>query len=143
MTRIKLSDNGQTPFEKLIGHNEAVLTKWNELENALFQNVTLNSGLLEQVRRKLAYENECEYCMVKAGKPDLTKDDMRQQVACAFAEIFAIDHKSINEEHFDMLKEYFNEQEISELCSFISFITACQQLGRIYNLSADIQLNKH
>ncbi len=142
MTRIKLSDNGQTPFEKLIGHNEAVLTKWNDLENALFQNVSLNSSLLEQVRRTLAYGNECKYCMAKAGKPELTNDDMRQQVACAFAEVFAIDHKSVNDEHFRMLKEYFNDPEISELCSFISFITACQQLGHIYNLGIGTQLNK-
>jgi hypothetical protein len=41
-----------------------------------------------------------------------------------------------------MLKEEFNEREISELCSFISFISANQQLGRIYNLTEDYQANK-
>lgn len=38
--------------------------------------------------------------------------------------------------------EEFNEKEISELCSFISFITASQKLGRIYNLTEDFQANK-
>lgn len=142
MTRIELSNVGNSPFEKLIGHNKEVLIKWIELENALFKSLSLSANLLEQVRRTLAFGNECEYCMVKAGRPELTKDDMREQVATSFAETFAMDHKSISDGHFQLLKEHFDEKQISELCSFISFITACQKLGRIYNLSADDQLHK-
>ena len=36
MTRIGLSDYGNSPFEKLIGHNKNVLDKWVDLEVALF-----------------------------------------------------------------------------------------------------------
>jgi len=142
MTRIQLSDFGNSPFERLIGHNPAILNKWNELENAIFQATSLSSDLLEQVRRTLAFGNECEYCMVKGGKPELDKDNKRYQLATAFAEMFALDHKSISDKHFDILREVFDEKEISELCSFISFITACQKLGRIYNLTEDFQENK-
>lgn len=142
MTRIELSEFGNSPFEKLIGHNKKILTKWIELENAIFQSSTLSNHLLEQVRRTLSFGNECEYCMVKGGKPILNKDDKKEQLATSFAELFAIDHKSIIDEHFNMLKEEFTEKEISELCSFISFITACQKLGRIYNLTEDLQVNK-
>ena len=142
MTRIEFSAYGDSPFEKLIGHNEAILDKWIELENVLFSQSSLSSELLEQVRRALAFGNECEYCMVKGGKPDLNQEDKRKQIATAFAEDFAIDHKSINNGHFDMLKYEFSEREISELCSFISFITACQKLGRVYNLTEDYQKNK-
>jgi len=52
------------------------------------------------------------------------------------------DHKSINDGHFDMLREELSEREISELCSFISFVTASQKLGRIYNLTENYQENK-
>jgi len=142
MTRIKLSDYGNSPFEKLIGHNKAILDKWIELENVLFSQSSLSPELLEQVRRKLAFGNECEYCMVKGGKPDLAKEDKKKQIATAFAEMFALDHKSITNAHFEMLKEEFSEREISELCSFISFITASQKLGRIYNLTEDYQANR-
>ena len=55
--------------------------------------------------------------------------------------MFAIDHKSITDKHFEILGEEFNETEISELCSFISFITATQRLGRIYQLTEDKQIN--
>ena len=142
MTRIEFSDYGNSPFEKLIGHNKAILDKWIELEDALFSQSSLSSELLEQVRRALAFGNECEYCMVKGGKPDLNKEDKKEQVATAFAEMFAIDHKSINDGHFDMLREELSEREISELCSFISFVTASQKLGRIYNLTENYQENK-
>ncbi len=142
MTTIKLSDYGSSPFEKLIGHNKIVLDKWNELEIALFTETKLDKNLMEQVRRTIAFENECEYCMVKAGKPDFSTNDKKISSATAFAQLFAIDHKSISSSHFDILREEFTEQEISELCSFISFITACQKLGRVYNLTEEYQQNK-
>ena len=142
MTRIKLSEYGNSPFEKLIGHNKIVLDKWIDLEVALFSETKLDKNLLEQVRRIIAFENECEYCMVKAGKPNFDLTEKRISSAIAFAHFFAIDHKSINDKHFDILREEFTEQEISELCSFISFITACQKLGRIYNLTENYQQNK-
>ena len=142
MTRIKLSEHGNSPFEKLIGHNKIVLDKWIDLEVALFSETKLDKNLLEQVRRTIAFENECEYCMVKAGKPNFDLTEKRISSATAFAQFFAIDHKSINDKHFDILREEFTEQEISELCSFISFITACQKLGRIFNLTENYQQNK-
>ncbi len=142
MTRIELSDYGNSPFEKLIGHNKIVLDKWTDLEVALFSETKLDKNLLEQVRRTIAFENECEYCMVKAGKSNFDLTEKRISSATAFAQLFAIDHKSINDTHFDILREKFDEQEISELCSFISFITACQKLGRIYNLTENYQQNK-
>jgi len=142
MTRIKLSDYGNSPFEKLIGHNKNILDKWNELEITLFATSSLSNELLEQVRRTIAFENECEYCMVKGGKADSNQIDEKISLATAFAQVFSINHKDIDDKHFDLLKEKFTEKEISELCTFISFISSSQKLGRIYNLTEDYQKNK-
>lgn len=141
-TRIELSNTGTTPFEKLIGHNPIVLEKWNELEVSLFNSTSLDKDLLEQVRRTLAFGNGCEYCMVKGGKPQFDVTDQKIQTATAFAELFAIDHKSIQEAHFAFLKEQFSEAEIAELLTFITFITASQKFGKVMNLTEDLQLNK-
>lgn len=141
-TSIQLSENGSTPFEKLIGHNNAILEKWNELETTLFQRTSLEDNLLEQVRRTLAFGNGCEYCMVKAGRPSFDVRNERITNATAFAELFAIDHTSIQEAHFSLLREVFTEKEISELCTFITFITASQRFGKIMNLTADLQPNR-
>lgn len=141
-TSIPLSDHGSTPFEKLIGHNPAILKKWNELEITLFNQTSLEPDLLEQVRRTLAFGNGCEYCMVKGGKPSFDPKDQRITNATAFAELFAIDHKSISKAHFSLLGEVFNEKEISELCTFITFITASQRFGKIMNLTEELQATK-
>lgn len=140
-TSIQLSNNGTSPFEKLLGHNPAVLEKWNDLENTLFNHTSLDSDLLEQVRRTLALGNACEYCMVKGGKPAFDVNDTRISNATSFAELFAMDHTSIQPAHFSLLREVFTEKEISELCTFITFITASQKFGRIMNLTEDLQAN--
>jgi len=61
MARIEFSKIGTTPFQKLLGHNELILVKWEELAETLFQQRKLNNGLKEQIRRSLAYKNECSY----------------------------------------------------------------------------------
>ncbi|MGB7841712.1 MAG: carboxymuconolactone decarboxylase family protein [Salinimicrobium sp.] len=137
-TSIPFSTTGNTPFEKLLGHNVEILQKWNELENALFETSCLDEHLLEQVRRSLAFGNGCEYCMAKAGKPNFDQNDKCITAATAFAEAFAVDHKSISEPHFDYLREYFSEKEISALCAFISFLTASQRFCRIMNMTAEL-----
>lgn len=142
MTNIEFSSKGSTPFEKLIGHNSDILDHWLKLEESIFKDSSLSQSLLEQVRRTLAFGNQCEYCMVKGGKPNLNKEDLREQLATSFAELYSLDHKSISTAHFNMLKEEFSDPEISELCSFISFISACQKLGRIYKLTEDFQKHR-
>ena len=139
MTRITLSENGNTAFEKLIGYNVEILHNWNQLEGVFWQNSSLDKSLLEQVRRTMAFENGCEYCMVKGGKPDFDPSEMKISIAASFAELFCKDHHSIVNGHFDLLKEYFTDDQISELCAFIAFINASQKLGKIFNLTEDFQ----
>ncbi|GAB0155216.1 carboxymuconolactone decarboxylase family protein [Chryseobacterium sp. Alg-005] len=139
MTRITLSENGNTAFEKLIGHNANILHHWNHLEEVLWQNSSLDKDILEQIRRTMAFENGCEYCMVKGGRPDFDPAEMKISMAAAFAELFCKDHHSIVNGHFDLLKEYFTDRQISELCTFIAFTNASQKLGKIFNLTEDFQ----
>ncbi|MEN4759933.1 carboxymuconolactone decarboxylase family protein [Chryseobacterium sp. C39-AII1] len=141
MTRISLSKNGNTPFEKIIGHNTEILTKWCDLEETLWQNSSLNKNLLEQIRRAMAFEAGCEYCMVKSGRPDFNESEIKISVAISFAELFCKDHHSILDGHFSLLKEYFSEKEILELCTFISFVNASQKLGKVFHLTEDFQKN--
>ncbi len=106
MTRIKCSENGTTAFEKLIGHSPEILKKWNELDEVLWNRSLADENLLEQIRRTMAFENGCEYCMVKGGKPNFDKSQLKISMATAFAELFCKDHHSITDMHFDMLRDY-------------------------------------
>ena len=61
MPRISFSDQGLTPFKKLLGHNPDVLSGWVELEIAFFSSTPLSPELLEQVRRASAWGHGCQY----------------------------------------------------------------------------------
>ncbi len=136
MPRISYSNVGTTPFEKLLGHNSETLKQWSKLETTLFTSGRLTSELKEQVRRVLAFGNGCEYCMAK-GKPSDSYPNVKVAIATAFADIFVNHREPLDDNAFNVLKSGFTEEEISELCAFICFITASQTFGAMLNLKPE------
>ncbi|MFT4414741.1 carboxymuconolactone decarboxylase family protein [Fredinandcohnia humi] len=135
MARINESINGNTPFQKLLGHNVSVMERWTSLGEVLEEDGFLSSKLKEQVRRTLAQGNGCEYCKAK-GKPDPSQYDEKIATAVGFAEVFLQQKGSIQDSVFNVLKETLSEGEISELCAFITFTTAQQYFGAMMKLEA-------
>lgn len=136
MARIVESNFGETPFQRLLGHNKDVMEGWNQLGDVLEKDGLLTSKLKEQVRRTLAQSNGCAYCRAK-GKPDPGKFDEKTSIAAGFAEVFLKQKGDIADSTFDVLRECFTEEEISELCAFISFTTASQYFGAIMKLDPE------
>ncbi|QLH42633.1 MAG: hypothetical protein HWD59_07875 [Coxiellaceae bacterium] len=134
MSYIKFSENGSTPFEKLIGHAPDISSRWEQLESAFFQSKKFNPEFLEQIRRALAFNNLCQYCMAKAGPPDENPNSARLLEALRFANKFAIDHTSIDENEILRMKNVFSDSEIVELIAFCSFISAAQRFGACLGL---------
>lgn len=128
MSFIKLSDQGDTIFERLLGYVPEISNKWAQLENAFFQSKTFTPEFLEQVRRALAFTNGCQYCMAKAGKPELPNSQKLEQ-ALLFAQRFALNHQEIDKNYIESMKQYFSEGELVELIAFCSFISAAQRFG--------------
>lgn len=137
MARIVESDFGKTPFQRLLGHNKDVMEGWSQLGDVLEKDGILTSKLKEQVRRTLAQSNGCEYCRAK-GKPDPLKFDEKTSIAVGFTEVFLKQKGEIAESSFDVLRECFSEEEISELCAFIAFTTASQYFGAMMKLEPEI-----
>jgi alkylhydroperoxidase family enzyme len=136
MARIVESMLGETPFQRLLGHNKDVMEGWQQLGNVLERDGQLTSELKEQVRRTLAQSNGCEYCKAK-GKPNPDKFDEKTSIAVGFAEVFLKQKGDITDSTFDILRECFTEEEISELCAFISFTTASQYFGSMMKLGPE------
>lgn len=137
MARIRQSNDGKTPFQKLLGHNRNVMEAWAGLGDVLEQDGLLPAELKEQMRRTLAQGNHCEYCKVK-GRPDPSQFDARTSVAAAFAEVFLkYPRGNVPEAVFQVLREHFNEEEISELSAFICFTSAQQAFGAMMALKPD------
>ncbi len=138
MESISFSQNGFTPFQKLLGHNKEILEKWSSLEDSLFSSQTFSPELKEEIRRILAVHNGCEYCKAK-GAPSEKITDIRMQSAAYAADVYGR-RAHMNEEDFSILKKVFADNEISELLALICFITACQRFGALLNLEPSCQI---
>jgi alkylhydroperoxidase family enzyme len=134
MPRIELSPAGTSAHERLLGHNPEILKQWLELERAFFESTSFDAHLREQVRRTLAFGNECEYCKAKAGPPDRSHAQERVSLATAFADLVGRNHRDVSEAHIALLRTTFTTAEISELIAFACFITAAQMFGSILGL---------
>lgn len=134
MTIISLSDHGETPFEKILGHNVDILQAWSHLHEVVVKKGLLSATLKEQVRRTLAQQNGCEYCQAK-GMPQRHLFDEKTTVAVAFAEVFLKEKGNVPSSAVHVLQQTFCDAEISELVAFITFITASQYVGAILKLS--------
>ncbi|WP_026476832.1 carboxymuconolactone decarboxylase family protein [Alkaliphilus transvaalensis] len=134
MARISFSQEGFSPFQQLLGHNKHILEKWSSLDDCLFNSPTFPAELKEEVRRRLAFNNGCHYCMAK-GKPSDQNQITNSKILIAteIADTVSKNHP-ITEESFHKLKMAFTNAEISELLAFICFVTASQKFGALLEL---------
>ncbi|MCE3044668.1 hypothetical protein [Legionella sp. 16cNR16C] len=133
MALIQLSEFGSSPFERILGHVPEILENWSQLESSFFQSSRFSPDFLEQMRRVLAFNNQCQYCMAKAGPPDQNPEDNRLIEALRFANKFAVSNL-VEEKEIAGLKSYFSEAEVVELIAFCSFISASQRIGAVLGL---------
>ena len=135
MTIIHLSNNGKTPFQKLLGYNSEIMNNWNNLSESLERNHSLSKELKEEMRRMLAQKNGCMYCKAK-GKPSNQLGDEKSAVCIGFVEVYLTLGTDIPDYAIKILKETLTKKEISELISFITFTTCQQYFGAIMQLEA-------
>jgi AhpD family alkylhydroperoxidase len=111
----------------------------------------LSRRLLELVRIRVAFHNQCRHCMAvryqsalddgfnedivcslerPEESPDLTE---REKAALAYADLFATNHLAINDDTFAMLRKHYSEAEIVELAGFVAFFVGFGRLGAVMN----------
>ena len=66
---------------------------------------------------------------------------IREKLAIEYAECFALDHKSINDEFFIRLKEHFSEEEILELTVTIGFCVGMGRALTVLDVAQDFDIN--
>jgi alkylhydroperoxidase family enzyme len=120
--------------------------------NAAFQREAMSGRrlaprLLELVRLRLAFHNQCRSCMAMrfdaALNDGLTADAVcslekpaeaedltpGEKAALEFADKFALNHFAIDESTFETLREHFAEAEIVELGMFVAYYFG---MGRLF-----------
>ena len=139
MAHISYSENGNNPLTKLLGHNPILLKNWITLLNSFYESCDLDRDLQEEVRRAVAYQIGCAYCM-SHGCPTPLIEDPKTKTAVEFAKKAVQTQKAINEADIQPLKEYFNDKEIAELCAFICYGIGLARFGAILNVDASINI---
>jgi alkylhydroperoxidase family enzyme len=136
MSRVSLSDVGSTPYERTMGHAPHVLESWSRLEEAFFRRSILPAQLLEQVRRTLALGHGCAYCQAKSGPPDKHQAEFKTSLAVGLAQVFATDHREVDERMLQAMRAHFSEPELVELVAFMSFMWAGGTFGSVLGIQA-------
>ncbi|GEQ05019.1 carboxymuconolactone decarboxylase family protein [Staphylococcus gallinarum] len=135
MTIIKESNFGDTPFQKLLGHNLSLLNQWNNLSNTLSGSEQLSQNLKEELRKMLAQNHGCNYCKSK-GKPNLQFSDQKSLICIGFTDVYIKSGTNIPKQVIKVLQSTLTDKEISELIAFITFTTCQQHFGAIMQLEA-------
>ncbi|AEA27987.1 carboxymuconolactone decarboxylase family protein [Pseudonocardia benzenivorans] len=124
--------------------------------SALAATSTLPPRLVELVRLRIAFHNQCRSCMalrtasgaedgVTEGlvcslekpqeAPDLTA---AEKAALRYADLFATDHLAADDAVFDLLREHFTEPEIVELGVQIAVFVGFGRLSATWDLVDDL-----
>jgi alkylhydroperoxidase family enzyme len=123
---------------------------------AMSQGFTLRRRLLELVRLRIAFHNQCRSCMAvrydsaledglteglvcslekPMEAPDLTE---AEKAAIRYADLAASNHLAISDETFADLRKHYSEQEIVELCIYVAYCTGFGRMAASYRIIEEL-----
>jgi len=123
---------------------------------AMSQGLTLRRRLLELVRLRIAFHNQCRSCMAvryesaledglteglvcslekPMDAPDLTD---AEKAAIHYADLAASNHLAINDETFANLRKHFTEKEIVELCMYVAYCVGYGRMASAYRIIEEL-----
>jgi alkylhydroperoxidase family enzyme len=141
---------------RVLAHRPALAKAFAAFGGALFQGRILPRRLVELVRLRIAFHNQCRSCMAlryhsaiddgltegavcSLEKPQEATDlSPAEKAALRYADLSATDHFSIDEAAFDALREHFSEPEIVELGVFIAFFIGFGRLSAAWDMTEDL-----
>lgn len=123
---------------------------------AMSQAFTLRRRLLELVRLRIAFHNQCRSCMsvryASALEDGLTEDlvcslekpmeapDLTdaEKAAIHYADLAASNHLAISDETIDNLRKYYTEKEIVELCMYVAYCVGYGRMAATYRIIEEL-----
>lgn len=123
---------------------------------ALRENGTLPRRLVELVRLRVSFHNQCRTCMsiryadaLDAGLTDglvcslehpEEADDLTgaEKAALAFADQMATDHLAVTDMTFARLYEHFDDQQVMELCFQVATFVGYGRMGAVLAMTEDL-----
>jgi AhpD family alkylhydroperoxidase len=140
----------------ILGHRPEVAGALGSLMVALRSSGTLSPRLVELVRLRIAFHNQCRSCMSvryqSAVDDGLTEDAVcsleqpsdadnlspAERSAVHFADLFATDHLSIDDSVYDDLRRHFTEEELVELGVHCAYAVGMGRLAATWQVTDDV-----
>jgi AhpD family alkylhydroperoxidase len=140
----------------ILGHRPEVAGALGSVRAALQASGTLPPRLVELVRLRIAFHNQCRSCMSvryqSAIEDGLTEgavcslerpadaDDLSsaERSALRFADLFATDHLSIDDAVYDDMRRYFTEDELVELGVHCAYAVGMGRLAATWAVTDDV-----
>jgi alkylhydroperoxidase family enzyme len=129
--------------DSIFDHRPAANAALKGLVGAIAAEGTLSPRLLELVRLRIGFHNQCRTCMAVRYQPDLVSEDLvctlekpqeaadltaDERAALGYADLFATNHFAIGDADYDELRTHFDEGQIVELGMFCAY---CVGFGRL------------
>jgi len=140
----------------ILGHRPEVAGALGALKAELQSSGSLPPRLVELVRLRIAFHNQCRSCMsvryqsaiddgmteglVCSLERPADADDLSQaeQSALRYADLFATDHLSIDNAVYDDLRSHFTEDEIVELGVHCAYAVGFGRLTATWDVTDDV-----
>lgn len=145
----------------ITGHRPELAVALIEYRRALSEHGVLPPRLIELVRLRVAFHNQCRSCMAirysgaindgltedlvcslsePSDAPDLTD---AERTALRFADLFATDHLAIDDDIYAELHRYFSEGEIVELGMNLALFVGFGRLSATWQLTENLPADFH
>lgn len=137
----------------IAGHRPEVAAALESVRAALSSSGTLPPRLVELVRLRIAFHNQCRSCMAVRYRPDVVEESLvcslerpqdatdltaAEQAALEFADRFACDHLSIDDALYERLRLHFAESEIVELGTRCAMMVGFGRLAATWSMVEDL-----
>jgi AhpD family alkylhydroperoxidase len=150
----------RTPLEqglyRIFAHRPDLATAVATYGRALRAHRTLPDRLVELVRLRVAFHNQCRSCMaIRYG--DAVADGLTEAVVCSleqpmeatdltdaeraavrYGELFATNHLAIDDDVYDELRRHFTEGEIVELGLHVALCVGVGRLAATWNMVEEL-----
>lgn len=156
LVRAEEKDPLQLGLMRIFAHRPEQAKAIARLGGALRQNRLLPDRLIELVRLRVAFFNQCRSCMAirysnalddglteglvcSLERPEEAEDlTDAEKAAVRYGELFATDHLAIDDAIYDELRLHFSEEQIVELGMQVAFFVGFGRLAATWNMIEEL-----
>ena len=155
-----LKPQDRTPLEqglmRYFAHTPDLALGVGALGGALKRHRTLPDRLVELVRLRVAFHNQCRSCMA-IRYTDAVRDGLTEELVCSleqpfeapgltdaervairYGELFATNHLAIDDALIDQLRQHYTEAQIMELGITVAFFVGFGRLGATLHMVEEL-----